>query len=112
MGYYASQNEALLPAALDHFLELSKHSILVKTAIADIRIGPAAQLELGALFCCVDLDAGRRQPLLVFLTQPGIDDMKGLVAALEPVFDEREYHPILLVGRVKESADMTLCAKG
>jgi hypothetical protein len=37
--------------------------------------------------------------------------MKGLLATLESLLDERKQHPILLVGAVKEGADMTLCAK-
>jgi hypothetical protein len=112
MGDYASQTEALALTAIKQLLELSEHSILVETAIAQIHITPVAQLELAALLYGVDIDTSRRQPLSMFMTQVGIDDMQALVAALEPVFDERKYHPILLVGRVKEGADVTLCAKG
>src|SRR5206468_470877 len=50
----------------------------------------------------------RRSPII---TQPGIDDMEGLLAALESFFDERKQHPILLVRAMKERADMTLRAE-
>jgi len=47
----------------------------------------------------------------VFVPQLGIDDMKGLVAALEPVFDERNYDTVLLISRMKKGTDMALCTK-
>jgi hypothetical protein len=47
----------------------------------------------------------------VRLAQLGIDDVESLLAALEALFDKRQQHPILLVRRVKESADMTLRAQ-
>jgi hypothetical protein len=47
----------------------------------------------------------------VVVTQLGIDDMEGLVAALEPVFDERKHYPILLISRMEERTDMALGAK-
>jgi len=37
--------------------------------------------------------------------------VEGLVAALEPVFDERKDDTILLIGRMKECTNMALCAK-
>src|SRR6266542_2426392 len=110
MGDQTSQREALLVTALKDFLDQSKHPILIEMAIAQICISPVAQLELAAVFCGGRIDAGRRQPLSVFPSQLGIDDMEGLLAALEAFFDERKQHPILLVGAVKERADMTLRA--
>src|SRR6267378_7117568 len=37
--------------------------------------------------------------------------MKGLLAALESLLNERKQHPIFLVRAMKEGADVTLCAK-
>src|SRR5580698_5339613 len=45
------------------------------------------------------------------LPQRGINDMKSPVAVLEPLFDERAKHPVLLVEAIEKSANMTLFAK-
>ncbi len=37
--------------------------------------------------------------------------MEGCVAAVEPVFDKRENYAVFLVGRVKKSANVTLCTE-
>jgi hypothetical protein len=66
---------------------------------------------LAALLCRGHIDSARCQPLPVFVPQLGIDDMKGLVAALEPVFDERNYDTVLLISRMKKGTDMALCTK-
>jgi len=47
----------------------------------------------------------------MFLPQPGIDDMEGLLAALESLLDERQQYPILLGRAVKEGAEVKLCTK-
>src|SRR5258708_38631513 len=111
MGDKASQWEALLSAALKDFLDQSKHPILIEVAVAQICISPVAQLELAALFSRNHINAGRRQPLQVFLTQHGIDNMEDLLAALEAFLNERQQHPIFFLRAVKECADMALSAK-
>jgi hypothetical protein len=47
----------------------------------------------------------------MILPQLGIHDMKSLVAPLEPLFDERAKHPVLLVEAIEKSANVTLFAK-
>jgi hypothetical protein len=47
----------------------------------------------------------------MILPQLGIDNMKSLVAPLEPLFDERPKHPVLLVEAIEKSANVTLFAK-
>jgi hypothetical protein len=37
--------------------------------------------------------------------------LKSLVAPLEPLFDERAKHPVLLVETIEKSANVTLFAK-
>jgi hypothetical protein len=59
MGDKASQWEALLSAALKHFLDQSKHPVLIEMAIPQLCIGPVAQLELAALYSRIHIDAGR-----------------------------------------------------
>jgi hypothetical protein len=50
-------------------------------------------------------------PLLVFLLQLRIDDMKGFVATLEARFDERKQHSVLLIRTVEKRADVTFFAE-
>jgi hypothetical protein len=76
-------------------------------AVAQIGIGPVEQLELPAGLCGSHVDARRLQPPAVFRTEVGIDDVKGLLAALEAVFHVGEEHAILLIRAVKEGANMT-----
>ena len=102
VGNQASQREALLSATFQHLLDQSKHPILIEMALPQVCVSPVAHLELAALFCRGHIDAGRRQPLEMFLPQPGIDDMEGLLAALESLLDERQQYPILLGRAVKE----------
>jgi hypothetical protein len=62
-------------------------------------------------FCDGHIDAGRRQSTEVFVPQLRIDDVESPVAALETVLDERQQHPVFLVGVAKEGTDMTCCAE-
>jgi hypothetical protein len=47
----------------------------------------------------------------MIIPQLGVHDMKSLVAPLEPLFDERAKHPVLLVETIEKSANVTLFAK-
>ena len=69
-------------------------------------LGPGAQLELAALLRGGRIDPGRRQSLEVSVTSRGIDDMEGLLAAREPLVDERQQHPVFFLMTVKERVDM------
>src|SRR5215831_8737263 len=71
-----------------------------------MRLGPGAQLELAALLGGGRINPGRRQPLEVGVPSGGIDDMEGLLAAREPLVDERLQHTIFFLMTVKERADM------
>src|SRR5271157_759864 len=42
----------------------------------------------------------------MILPQFGVDDMKGLLAPREPLFDERAKHSVLLVEAIEESANV------
>src|SRR6266480_4441643 len=112
MGNHTGQRKSLLSVALKHLLlDQRKHSILIETPVAQIDIIPTTQVELAALLSRGHIDSGGGQPPPVFVTEFGIDDMKGLMAALEPVLDERKHHAILLISRMKKSTDMALRAK-
>jgi hypothetical protein len=45
------------------------------------------------------------------ITPSGGDDVERLLAALKTLFDERQQQAIFLVNTVKESTDVTVCAK-
>ena len=57
--------------------------------------GGGARDEAAALRGGGGADPGRRQPLEVSVTSRGIDDMEGLLAAREPLVDERQHPGIL-----------------
>src|SRR5216683_3750429 len=80
-------------------------------AFPQIGLYPVSQLQVAAFFFRSYIDARRPQPFKVFLTQLRIDDMEGFLAALKAFLDKRQQHLILLVAVVKESTDMTFCAK-
>src|SRR5713101_509326 len=80
-------------------------------AFPQIGLYPVSQLQVAAFFFRSHIDARRLQPFKVFLTQLRIDDMEGLLTALEAFLDKRQQHLILLVAVVEEGADMTFCAK-
>jgi hypothetical protein len=111
MGDQTREREPWLSTAPQHLLDQRQHLILIEVAVAQIRVSPIAQLELAAPLGRRHIDTGGRQPAHVFLTQRGIDDMEGLLAARESFLDERQQHPILLVRTVKECADVTLRAE-
>ena len=71
-----------------------------------MRLGPGAQLKLAALLGGGRIDPGRCQALEVRVTSRRIDDMKGLLAAREPLVDERQQHTVFFLMTVKERADM------
>src|SRR5260370_37886715 len=80
-------------------------------AFPQIGLCPVSQPQGAALFCRSHIDARRPQPFKVLLTQLRIDDMEGLLTALEAFLDERQQHFILLFAVVEEGTDMTFCAK-
>src|SRR5713226_8517210 len=80
-------------------------------AFPQIGLYPVSQLQVAAFFFRSYIDARRPQPFKVFLTQLRIDDMEGLLTALEAFLDKRQQHLILLVAVVEKGTDMTFCAK-
>jgi hypothetical protein len=98
--------EPLLSSTRDGLLDQLTHPVLIEVAIAQLSLCPGVQLELAALLCGGRIDPGRCQALEVCVTSRGIDDMKGLLAAREPLLDERQQHTIFFLMTVKERADM------
>ena len=74
-------------------------------------IRPLAHLEPPVLLRRSRVDANRRKPLNVVCPPTRIDDVNGLLTRVEAVFDEREQNPIVIVGAVEKSADVTVPAQ-
>jgi len=98
--------EPMLPRACDDLLDQRTHPVLIEVAITQMSLCPIIQLELAALLGGGCIDPGRCQPLEVCVTSSGIDDMEGLLAAREPLLDERQQHTVFFIMTVKERADM------
>ncbi len=103
----ATQRIAYPGAAASHLLERRDHAIWVETAIRKVDIRVHAKLELSILLRSLRVDPYFSQALEVVLTLMRIHHVNGLVAALESIFYEWEQDPILFVGAIEESADMT-----
>ena len=72
---------------------------------------PLAQVELPSLLRRGGVDADRRKLSDVVRSPARIDDVNGLLTAVETVFDEREQDPIVVVAAVEKSADVTMPAQ-
>jgi hypothetical protein len=88
-----------------------QHSMLIESAVREVRLLPIAQFELAVLLRFVDVDAGRLQSPDVVPAQRGFDHVKGPFAALEAFFDERQQHTIFFFRASEEGADVTLVAE-
>ena len=74
-------------------------------------IRPLAHLQPPVLLRRSRVDANRRKPSNMICPPAGIDDVNGLLTGVKPVFDEREQNPIVIVGAVEKSADVTVPAQ-
>jgi hypothetical protein len=94
-------------AAASQLLKRGDHAIRVETAIRKVDVGVSAKLQLSALLGSRRVDAYVSQSLEVVLTLIRINNVNRLMATLESIFYEWEQDPILFVGAIEESADMT-----
>ena len=88
-------------------LEYRQHSILIEVPVAKVGLRAAAQFELAALRGGRGVDACGGQATQMIGTLVRIDDVNRFVPTVEPVFHERQEHPILLIVAPEERADMT-----
>jgi len=107
VGDEPRQRESLLPARLERPLDECEHPALIEMAIAEIRVGPIAQLELAALLRRHRADPGRLEPAHVIVAQRWIHDMESALAALKSFLDEREQSAVFLIRTAEEGADVT-----
>jgi hypothetical protein len=92
-------------------LEHVEHPVLIEPAIPKVCLGIGSHLELSGLLCGRWIDASQGQSLYMIAALTGIDEVNGLIAACEPVADERKQYAIRLFVAVEEGADMAILAK-
>src|SRR5262249_41915169 len=98
--------EPLLSSACDDRLDQRTYPKRIEGAITQMDLWPITQLELAALLGGRRIDPGFRQPREVGVTARGTDHMKALLAARNPLVDERQQHAVFFLMTVKERADM------
>src|SRR5207302_7112742 len=96
---------------LEYLSDQGQHRILIEAVAAQVSILPPPQLELARTHCPLHIDAGFDKTLQMLCLQLGVNDVEGLVATFEAVFDERAQHPVLLVHAVEERANVTMLAE-
>ena len=80
-------------------------------AVSNIDLIPVPELALTVLLGVGHIDAGRLDTPHVVITLLGIDDVEGLLAALEALRNEGKQHAVLFLRGVKEGADVPVFAK-
>ena len=84
-----------------------KHPVLIEFAVAKISVGVGFDLQLPPLLSGGRVDTRDRQSAQMLLLLMGIDDLNGLIAALQAISDERKQHAILFIVAGEKCADMT-----
>jgi hypothetical protein len=88
-----------------------EHPVLIELAVPKVCLGINSHLKLPGLLCGCGIDARRGQFLQMITALTGIDDVNGLVAACEPVADERQQDAIRLDVAVEKGARVAVLAK-
>jgi hypothetical protein len=88
-----------------------QHPVLTEIAIAEIGFGVDLDFQLPGLLYSRRVDARGGQPTQMFVSLLGIDNLNGLVAVLESLFDEWKQHAVFFVVICEESTNMANCAK-
>jgi hypothetical protein len=84
---------------------------LVEETASQVRIRPLAKVELPGVLGSGRVDSDFLQPSNVLVPAPGIDDLNGLLAAIEGVFDERQQYAVLVVVAGEERAGVAVDVK-
>jgi hypothetical protein len=92
-------------------LEHVEHPVLIEPAIPKVCLGIGSHLELSGPLCARWIDASQGKSFYMIAASTGIDEVNGLIAACEPVADERKQYAIRLFVAVEEGADMAIVAK-
>jgi hypothetical protein len=110
---HLADNTAQAEIALrrSQLLEHVEHPVLIEPAIPKVCLGIGSHLELPGLLCGRRIDARQGQSLHMIAALTRIHVVDGLIAACEPVTDERKQYAIRLFVAVEEGADMAILAK-
>jgi hypothetical protein len=96
-----------LAAALADVGDQGTGSIRIEGAILQVGVRPVPQVQRADLLHRDRIDTYRAQPVNVFIAAVRIDDMDGLLTAVDAVLDERQQDAVLLVRGVEECSHVT-----
>jgi hypothetical protein len=103
----ATQRVFSTGVAAGQLLKRRDHAICIETAIRKVDVLINAKLQLSALLRSCRIDSSRSQAFKMVQTLIRIHDVNRLMATPESFFYEWKQNPILFVGAVEKSADMT-----
>lgn len=90
------QGEAESGAGLQCLLDQDKHGVFVEASGLEIGVLRQQDFELAAFHRFLNVDTNVAQPLEVILLMRIREDMKGAVAAIDAIADERQQRVVLL----------------
>jgi hypothetical protein len=96
-----------LAAALADVGDQGTGAIRIEGAFLQVSVRPVPQVQRADLLHGGGIDTDRSQPLSVFVAAVRIDDVDGLLTAVDAVLDERQQDAVLLVRGVEECAHVT-----
>src|SRR4029453_2382783 len=106
MRYHPRQREAEPGAGLQGLLDKDEHGVLVEASGREIGVLRQRDFELAAFYRLFDVDAGVAQPIEVIVPVLRGQDMKGALAAVDAVANERQQRIVFLNRRTEERTDM------
>src|SRR5580658_14204 len=93
----SAERKSRLVVAAGQFLKLLEHAVLIEPAISQVGFDVGSQLQLPASLDGGRVDSRGSQSFKMIVTSPRVDDMNRLVAAFEPVLNERHQDAILFI---------------
>jgi hypothetical protein len=96
---------------LEHFFERREPDVLVEPLSVERTVLPRPHFQLADVHRLLDIDTCFGEALEMFFPSHRVNEMESFISLVEAIFDERAKHPVLLVGAVKESANVTLAAE-
>ena len=111
VGHETGTGKAGAGAAFADAVDNLVRPIAVEGATTEMCISPLTHIEPPVRLRRRHVNAGRRKSLHVLRSPARINDVNGLFTGVQPVSDEGEQNPIVIVGAVEESTDMTVPAQ-
>src|SRR5947209_7355550 len=97
---------------LQHLLERREPAVLVEAGSFERAVLPRPHLQLPGPHRILHIDSCFTEPPEVVLPSVGVDEMEGLVPAIETILDVRAKHAVLLVIAVEERTNVSLLTEG